>query len=74
MNWKNEDDQKLLELHDKYCSEHNKWTLISEEMGISEPAARGHWRTHEEKFTTRLRESPYPRYDERTGRCTGMGY
>lgn len=61
--WTPEDEAKLLELYTRYCSEHKKWQLISEEMGMTEPAVRSHWRIHQDRITSRLQESPYPKYD-----------
>jgi hypothetical protein len=62
--WTPEDENKLLELHARYGMEHNKWQLISEEMGKTEPSVRHHWRFHWDRITSRLQESPYPRYDQ----------
>lgn len=64
ISWTPEDEAKLLELYNRYGSEYNKWQLISEEMGIGTEALRSHWRMHQDRITSRLQESPYPRYNE----------
>ena len=62
--WTPEAETRLLELYERYGNEHNKWQLISDEMGMTEPSIRGHWRTHQSRIITRLQESPYPQYNE----------
>jgi hypothetical protein len=62
--WSQEDESRLLELYKLNCEKHNKWQVISEEMGRTEPSVRHYWDYHKENIIGRLQESPYPCYNE----------
>jgi hypothetical protein len=61
--WTHEEEYKLATLYSYYGSAKTKWTIIGKEMGKKPEACRGHWRLHGYRIKSRIRESPYPKYD-----------
>jgi hypothetical protein len=62
--WTEEEEYKLARLYSYYESVHGKWELIGAELNRPAENCRFHWRLHGVRLQTRLRESPYPKYDE----------
>lgn len=61
--WTIEDEDKLARLYSYYESTPSKWNLIGNELHMKPDKVRGHWRLHGHRLISRVKESPYPKYD-----------